>query len=98
MILNENGSELTRSEKREYSNEYSNYLDINYTTQTLQDFAKAVYDLRYSLDNRINRKDYASAMRFIVEDEIGRVESRVTRKILEAIDDAISYRSEDLCK
>jgi hypothetical protein len=98
MILNENGSELTRSEKREYSNEYSNYLDINYNAQTLQEFAKAVYDLRYNLDNRINRKDYAAAMRFIVEDEIGRVESRVTRKILEAIDDAISYRSEDLCK
>ena len=98
MILNKDGSELTRSEKREYSKQYSDYLDVSYTTQTLQDFAKAVYDLRYSLDHRIDRKDFASAMRFILEDEMGRVESRVTRKILEAIDDAISYRMEDLCK
>lgn len=98
MILNKDGSELTRSEKREYSKQYSDYLDVGYTTQTLQEFAKALYDLRYNLDYRVDRKDYASAMRFIVEEEIGRVESRVTRKILEAIDDAISYRSEDLCK
>tara|TARA_B100001094_G_scaffold329792_1_gene393370 strand:+ start:2284 stop:2580 length:297 start_codon:yes stop_codon:yes gene_type:complete len=98
MIFNKDGEQLSRSEKREYSTQYSNYLDVGYSTQTLQEFAKAVSDLRYNLDNRIDRKDYAAAMRFIVEEQINHVESRVTRKILEAIDDAISYRMEDLAK
>ena len=77
---------------------YSEFKCVNYTSVMLKEFEGAITDLRYTLDSRMNRLEFAEALKFIVHDHIEASESRTTIKALEAIIEAIEVRMSDLAK
>ena len=83
--------------KRE-NESYSQFKNVNYTSIMLKEFDKAMTDLRYTLDGRMTRLEFAEAMKFIVHDHIEGSESKTTIKALEAIIEAIEVRMSDLAK
>ena len=83
--------------KRE-NESYSQFKNMNYTSILLKEFDKAMIDLRYTLDGRMTRLEFAEALKFIVHDHIEGSESKTTIKALEAIIEAIEVRMSDLAK
>jgi hypothetical protein len=83
--------------KRE-NESYSQFKNVNYTSIMLKEFDKAMTDLRYTLDGRMTRLEFAEALKFIVHDHIEGSESKTTIKALEAIIEAIEVRMSDLAK
>ena len=77
---------------------YSAFKKVNYTSTMLREFDSTMTDLRYTLDDRMNRLEFAEALKFIVHDHIERSESKTTIKALEAIIEAIEVRMSDLAK
>ena len=77
---------------------YSEFKNVNYISIMLKEFDKAICDLRYTLDGRMTRLEFAEALKFIVHDHIEGSESKTTIKALEAIIKAIEVRMSDLAK
>jgi len=77
---------------------YSAFKKVNYNSVMLKEFEGAIVDLRYTLDSRMNRLEFAEAMKFIVHDQIEASDSKTTIKALEAIIKAIEVRMSDLAK
>tara|TARA_R100001163_G_C4966794_1_gene128353 strand:- start:112 stop:378 length:267 start_codon:yes stop_codon:yes gene_type:complete len=77
---------------------YSAFKNVNYNSVMLKEFDRAICDLRYSLDSRMNRLEFAEALKFIVHDHIEASDSKTTVKALEAIIEVIEVRMSDLAK
>ena len=88
---------MDRKTKRE-NESYSQFKNMNYTSILRKEFDKAMIDLRYTLDGRMTRLEFAEALKFIVHDHIEGSESKTTIKALEAIIEAIEVRMSDLAK
>ena len=88
---------MDRLKKRE-NETYARFKDVNYTSTMLKEFDSTMTDLRYTLDDRMNRRELAEALKFIVHDHIEMSESKTTIKALEAIIKAIEVRMSDLAK
>jgi len=96
MDLNIINNEVSYTEKAARCDSYSTMRDVSYTTQILLEFKKSLFDLVYTLDNRIENKDIALALSYIVADEFENSNSVSTCEVLQSIEDLITKRSEDL--
>mgnify|MGYP003136565998 CR=1 FL=1 len=88
---------MDRRKKRE-NEVYARFKDVNYTSTILKEFDRTMTDLRYTLDDRMSRLEFAEALKFIVDDHIEMSESKTTIKALEAIIKAIEVRMSDMAK
>ena len=78
------------------SKNYEAMRDVRYTTEILIEFKEAIDHIVYTLDNRIDDKDFANALSFILANQFDRSKNISTCKMLQCIHNLIIDRSKDL--
>ena len=98
MDLNIINKEVRYTEKAARSNSYGTMRDVRYTTEVLLEFKKSIADIVYTLDNRIDKMDFALALSYILADQYSHTNSVSTREMLQTIENLVAERSEDLAE
>tara|TARA_Y100000361_G_C10943634_1_gene230064 strand:+ start:46 stop:345 length:300 start_codon:yes stop_codon:yes gene_type:complete len=99
MDLNTINKEVRYTEKTARSNSYGTMRDASrYTTEVLLEFKKSIAAIVYTIDNRIDKMDFALALSYILADEYSHTNSLSTREMLQTIENLVAERSEDLAE
>ena len=61
-------------------------------------FKKSISSIVYTIDNRIDKTDFALALSYILADEYSHTNSLSTREMLQTIENLVAERSEDLAE